>query len=45
MMCRRWSDSEPCTNFKWFNNLYWKDLKLNREKIRMTDKALRRRGI
>jgi len=30
----------PCTNFKCFNNLFWEDLKLNREKIRMTDKAL-----
>ena len=30
----------PCTNFKCSNNLFWEDLKLNREKIRMTDKAL-----
>jgi len=29
----------PCTNFKCSNNLFWEDLKLNREKIRMTDKA------
>ena len=40
MMCRRWSDSEPCTNFKCPNSLFWEDLKLNREKIWMTDKAL-----
>ena len=39
-MCRRWSDSEPCTNFKCPNNLFWEDLKLNREKIWMTDKTL-----
>jgi hypothetical protein len=39
-MCRRWLDSELCTNFKCPNNLFWEDLKLNREKIRMTDKAL-----
>jgi DNA-directed RNA polymerase sigma subunit (sigma70/sigma32) len=39
-MCRRWSDFEPCTNFKCPNNLFWEDLKLNREKIWMTDKAL-----
>jgi len=39
-MCRRWLDSEPCTNFKCPNNLFWEDLTLNREKIRMTDKAL-----
>ena len=30
----------PCKNFKCSNNLFWKDLKLNREKIRITDKAL-----
>ena len=30
----------PCTNFKCSNNLFWEDLKLNRENIRMTDKAL-----
>lgn len=30
----------PCTNFKCSNNLFWEDLKLNREKIRMTDKSL-----
>ena len=30
----------PCTNFKCYYNLFWEDLKLNREKIWMTDKAL-----
>ncbi len=30
----------PCGNFKCFNNLFWEDLKLDREKIRITDKAL-----
>ena len=39
-MCRRWLDSEPCTNFKFPNNLFWEDLNLSREKIRMTNKAL-----
>jgi len=39
-MCRRWSNSEPCTNHRCPHNLFWEDLKLNREKIRMTDKAL-----
>jgi hypothetical protein len=34
----------PCTNFKCPNNLFWEDLKLNREKIRITDKALRIRN-
>jgi len=40
MMCRRWLDSEPCVNYKCPHNLFWEDLKLNREKIQMTDKAL-----
>ncbi len=39
-MCRRWLDSEPCMNYRCRNNLFWEDLELNREKIRMTDKAL-----
>ncbi len=39
-MCRRWLDAEPCTDFTCPNNLFWKDLKLHREKIRMTDRAL-----
>ena len=30
----------PCTNFKCSNNLFWEDLRLNRENIRRTDKAL-----
>ena len=30
----------PCTNFKCSNNLFWEDLKLNRKKLRITDKAL-----
>ena len=30
----------PCTNSKCSSNLFWEDLKLNREKIRMTEKAL-----
>ncbi len=38
-MCRRWLDSEPCKNYRCRNNLFWEDLELNREKIRMTDKA------
>ena len=39
-MCRRWRDPEPCMNDRCPNNLFWKDLKLDGEKIRMTDKAL-----
>lgn len=30
----------PCTNFKCSNNLFWEDLNLEREKIRITEKAL-----
>jgi hypothetical protein len=39
-MCTELLFDLPCTNFKCSNNLFWEDLKLNREKIRMTDKAL-----
>ncbi|OGP74889.1 MAG: hypothetical protein A2V86_18270 [Deltaproteobacteria bacterium RBG_16_49_23] len=39
-MCTELLFGLPCTNFKCPNNLFWKDLKLNREKIRMTDRAL-----
>jgi DNA-directed RNA polymerase sigma subunit (sigma70/sigma32) len=39
-MCKALLFNLPCTNFKCPNNLFWKDLKLNREKIRMTERAL-----
>ena len=39
-MCKELLFDLPCTNFKCSNNLFWEDLKLNRENIRMTDKAL-----
>lgn len=39
-MCTELLFDLPCTNFKCPNNLFWEDLKLNGEKIRMTDKAL-----
>ncbi len=39
-MCRRWTDPEPCMNDRCPNNLFWEDLELDGEKIRMTDKAL-----
>ena len=39
-MCTELLFNLLCTNFKCPNNLFWEDLKLNREKIRMTDKAL-----
>jgi hypothetical protein len=39
-MCTELLFDLPCTNFKCCNNLFWEDLNLNREKIRMTGKAL-----
>jgi len=39
-MCTELLFDLACTNFKCPNNLFWEDLKLNRERIRMTDKAL-----
>jgi len=39
-MCIELLFNLPCTNFKCSNNLFWEDLKLDREKIRITDKAL-----
>ncbi len=39
-MCTALSFDLYCTNFKCSSNLFWEDLKLNREKIWMTDKAL-----
>ena len=43
-MCRKWNYSEPCVNYKCPHNLFWEDLKFNREKIRITDKALQIRN-
>ncbi len=40
MMCRRWSDSEPCMNCRCPHNLFWVGLRLNLDKISITDKAL-----
>ena len=39
-MCRRWTDLEPCMNYGCRHNLFWKELRLNFDKIHMTDKAL-----
>jgi len=39
-MCRRFLDSEPCTNFKCPHNLFWEELSLDRDKIQITDRAL-----
>lgn len=39
-MCRRWSNSEPCMNYRCPHNLFWEGLRLNLDKIHITDKAL-----
>ena len=39
-MCTELLFDLPCTNFKCSNNLFWEDLELEREKIRITEKAL-----
>ena len=39
-MCTELLFDLPCMNLKCPNNLFWEDLKLKREQIRMTDKAL-----
>ena len=39
-MCIELFFNLPCMNFKCSNNLFWEDLKLSREKIRITDRAL-----
>jgi hypothetical protein len=39
-MCRKWLDSEPCMNYKCPHNLFWEGLRLNLDKIQITDKAL-----
>ena len=39
-MCAELLLDLPCTNFKCSSNLFWEELNLNREKIRMMDKAL-----
>jgi DNA-directed RNA polymerase sigma subunit (sigma70/sigma32) len=39
-MCRRRYDPEPCMNYRCAHNLFWEGLKLNLDKIRITDKSL-----
>jgi hypothetical protein len=39
-MCTELLFDLPCMNFKCPNNLFSKDLKLNRDRIKMTDKAI-----
>lgn len=38
-MCTELLFDSPCMNFKCPNNLFSKDLKLNRDRIKMTDRA------
>ena len=39
-MCTELSFNLYCTNFKCPHNLFWEGLRLDRDKIQMTDKAL-----
>jgi len=39
-MGRRWYDSEPCMNYRCSHNLFWEGLRLNLDKIQITEKAL-----
>lgn len=39
-MCTALSFDLYCTNFKCPHNLFWEDLRLDSDKIQMTDKAL-----
>ena len=39
-MCRRWLDPKPCTDFRCPHNLFWEELRLNVNKIQITQKAL-----
>ena len=39
-MCKMLINSEPCWNYKCYHNLFWEGLRLNLDKIQITDKAL-----
>ena len=39
-MCRRWLAPKPCINSKCPHNLFWKGLRLNPEKFKITNRAL-----
>ena len=43
-MCRKWHDSEPCMDYTCPHNLFWEALKLDLNKINITDKALQKRN-
>ena len=43
-MCKQMQYATPCLNYKCSHNLYWEGLKLNTDKIRMTQKAFRIRN-
>jgi hypothetical protein len=43
-MCKQIHNATPCLNYKCSHNLFWEGLKLNTEKIRMTEKAFRIRN-
>jgi len=43
-MCKERLETTPCLNYKCPSNLFWEGLKLNMDKIRLTEKALRIRN-
>jgi hypothetical protein len=43
-MCKQIRNATPCLNYKCSHNLFWEGLKLNTDKIRMTEKAFRIRN-
>ena len=43
-MCSKLLETKPCLNSRCPHNLFWEGLKLNRQRVHMTDKALRIRN-
>ena len=43
-MCSQLLETKPCLNSRCSHNLFWDGLKLNRQRVHMTDKALRIRN-
>ena len=39
-MCSQLLETKPCLNYRCPHNLFWEGLKLNKQKVHMTDKAL-----
>jgi hypothetical protein len=39
-MCEKWNESGPCRDYECPHNLFWEGLRLNRNRIQETAKAL-----